>query len=525
MTDIAPDSPLKTTCLSRRIARTIAGGILIASVTTAAGCVVPLAPRSAPSLSDQRAAETDAEEPAGAPDAGQWTDRAVDPSSELSLLDLQRLARQRNPVVAEWAARVAAAEARGRQVRSLYWPTLRSAGQFLLLEDEVAFSDPVFGSIVVQDRRAYTQQTHLSYTVFDWGHRHFLHQARLQDEIGTRERRRRALQELEFHVARLYFGLFEARKDLEVAMASVESLTGALELARNLRRVGRANDADVLVVEANLERRSFTARQIEDLIANLQEDLARLLDLPQDTALRLREPAGLPEPSPPGLAGADRDAYWEGVALVARPELAALDAGHEALRELRSAELTEFLPKFQVFVAHEYSTTESAFRDPDLFSAGVSIGWELFGGGRTRALVDEYLARASELRAEHRLVVHSIHSDVRRALRSLHRARDGVGVAATVVKQAEENRDRVRSHFKNGRATGQELLEAENLLRTEQAKQNRARFEVFRAGARLRFACGLDAVTAGDATATDASEQEAKAPRDADAQQETKATE
>jgi outer membrane protein TolC len=180
------------------------------------------------------------------------------------------------------------------------------------------------------------------------------------------------------------------------------------------------------------------------------------------------------------------------MALERRPELGALEAEHEAALNAWRAARSSFLPRVNLFVAHEYSTTDSAFRDPDLFSGGVNIGWELFDGFRREARLDELEAGAQQVRARHRQLYTSVLTDVRRAWRRRERAADGVRVAAVVVEHARENLRRVTDLFREGRATGQEVLEAEGLLIGERAKAVRARFQVMRAQAALRFAAGLD---------------------------------
>src|SRR5690606_9494863 len=94
-------------------------------------------------------------------------------------------------------------------------------------------------------------------------------------------------------------------------------------------------------------------------------------------------------------------------------------------------------------------------------------------------------ARAEDLRA-------AIIREVRRAERDVMRAADGLEVARRGIERAEENLRQLTDRFNEGRATGQELLEAETLLRGERARAVQARFAFERALASLRSAVGLD---------------------------------
>ncbi len=465
--------------------------IVVAGVLVS-GCLVPR-DRSAPRdlgeargrLGSESAQSTRSKEPPLVA-----SDRAFSRS------ELQSLARERNPNVEEWRARLAAASARTRQVRSLYFPQLRSDGRYVRLDEEIAFSDPVGDQIVVQDRETYTQTTVLSYETFDWGRRHFLHQSSLHEEGSTEARFVRAMQDLDFRVAAIYLGVFETRRDLDVSRASVTSLEGALKLARDLLAVDRVTEADVLVVEARLERRRFQSMQLERVVSRLMEDLAHLLDVPPETEMELSPPTGIEalvarHGSAP-LEPDEADLPWEKLAFYHRAELTALEFAHEAVDNARRAERSAWLPKVGLFVQHQHSTTSSIFSETDVLSGGLSAEWEIFSGLRRKARVDELEARVGEVRAQHRVAVHLVQSEVRDALRGLRLAIKGVDVAAKVVGHARENLDRVTANFEQGRATGQELLEAESLLRTEEARQNRASYGVLRFAARLRFACGLD---------------------------------
>jgi len=462
-------------------------------------CLVPRRVETPPKLPGaERASDPLDFPPARDPDSSRGS---VPTSKRFDLLELQRAARLSNPNVEEWNALVAAAEARSRQARSLYFPMLSTSGQFLRLEEEIAFRDPVGNSIVVQDRDTYTQTTTLGYEAFDWGKRHHLHQASQQRTIGTAAQRRRALQGLDFRAASFLYSILEAQRDREVAEASVKSLEGALARARELRGVDRATEADVLVVEANLERRRFQVRQLEDLTQRLEDDLQRLLGVRSGPSILLVDPEGLPERILPGDdddRALDAPVFletahpWIEHAFETRPELRALDAAHEALENARTAEMAAYFPSVGLFVQHQYSTTESAFASQDIFSGGVNVAWDLFSGLRRSARIDELEAEARVVAAQHEGLRLEVVNEVRDAVRSLRLAYEAVDVAAKVVEHARENHKRVDALFDGGRATGQELLEAESLLRTEEARANRARYGVYRAIAALRFATGLD---------------------------------
>ncbi|MBN1442033.1 MAG: TolC family protein, partial [Planctomycetes bacterium] len=201
------------------------------------------------------------------------------PPCAWSLKDAQREARRRNPTADRLEARIAAAAAREGQIRSAFYPRLHTSGQYLRLDEEVAFRDPLGTVYVVQDREAYTQVTSLTYNVWDWGETWFAAHAGSLDTQRERVLGRRALQALDFQVARLFFAILETEQEIEVQAASVATLQGALDLARSLRDVGRGTEADVLVVEVSLERGKYHQRWLQDRLDDLRDELRLLLEL------------------------------------------------------------------------------------------------------------------------------------------------------------------------------------------------------------------------------------------------------
>ena len=412
--------------------------------------------------------------------------RTLQRRSSLTLEVLQEEARRRNPVASQWAARVVAAEERTRQVRAGYFPVLQSEARYLRIDEEVSFSDPLTNTdIIVQDEDAFTIVNSLRYRLLDWGRVHHAHRASQEDAKRELASQKRVLQSLEFQVARVFYGILSAREELETVETSVKTLEGSLQLANSLESVGRVTRADVLVVEANLERRRLLAREIQDLVEARQEELAVLLDLPPETPISLQPPSETDVPD----ANAQR---YEALALQRREDLRALDAAHQALLEARRSEVATYLPDVGVFLQHEHSTTDSDFRDPDSFSGGVNASWELFDGFRRGARVRELDAEAFRVQGQSRELARRIQLEVRQAVRALVRAADRVGVAATVISQAEENLRRQNALFRQGRASGQELLEAESLLTSERARAVQARFDVALRLEELRFACGVE---------------------------------
>lgn len=456
------------------------------------GCFVPLSSGVAPPL-PIRAGSFGTRAPGpGEGLRGDPTPAGVKTGVPIGLRELRELARERNPSAAELRARVEAAEARLRMARAAFSPMLGAQGRFLRLEHAIESEIPIItGSgpgtetVTFHERESLALTTQLRYTVYNWGRNQFAYRASRHDLNAEDADRKRGMQEIDWAVARVYYGLLEGRRDLEVLEASTRTLTGALWTAEDLLSVGRATEADVLVVRANLQRRAFQLRQARDVVADLEEELARLIDVSPGATLELTEPldtAGDPLPLE----------ELETLALARRSEIRALDERHEALRRQRLALASEYLPEVFFFLQSDLNNGDSVLTENSLFSGGFGLTWSFFDGGRRYYGMAALEAEAVRVAARHREVSALIVRDVRRVRRNLLRSVEAIEVAETVVRHAAENLRRVQELFREGRATGQEVLEAESLLTSERARRSRARFGKGRVRERLRWTVGLD---------------------------------
>jgi outer membrane protein TolC len=402
------------------------------------------------------------------------------------------LARRRYPAVEAWRARIRAAEARLYAARAAFFPLVSAEGRYLRLEDAIEAEIPIITlagpsteTVTFQETEAFSLSTQLRYTLFDWSRNQLVQGARAHELRAEEWWRRRALQEVDWAVARGYFGALLGRSDIEVLQASALALERAVTEARQLLDAGRATEADVLVLEATLERRRFEVRQAEDLLRDFEEELRRLLDLEPDASMPLAGGESEPEP-PPALP------RLEGLAIERRPEFRELREREEALRADSRAAGASWLPEFFFFVQNDVTDSPTVLTERTLFSGGFGVSWTVFDGGRRFHEMHALRAEAEALFAGQRELRGAIVLEVRKAHRDGARAIEGVAVARSVVESAGENLLRVEERFRAGGATGQELLEAEALLTSERARLERALHGARLQRARLRLALGLD---------------------------------
>lgn len=471
-------------------------GLLVTVITLSlTGCLVPLATGEPGELAPAGYAPVPERDEAVPPETPE-TPKSVtsreasaptlpDLTTSLDLRQLQALALARHPRLEAAAARVEAATRLRSAAAGAFFPVVGAEATYLRLEDPIESEIPPLGTVVFQDDETVTLRTRLRYSLHDWGRRQDLHQARGHELEGEKARRLRLEQAVSLGVAAAYFRCLELVEEIEVVRASRDAVRAALQIAEDSFEVDRVTRADVLVFRARLRRVEFQLKSTESQLEEARENLNYWLDLPATTRLELESPG-----DPPDLETSLDVLVRRG--LERRQELVALSRAREALREQADALATTYLPELFLFVEHQYSDPATALSEESLLSGGLGVSWELFDGGiryqESRAL----RARQRELESTWRDRQARVTEEIRQAHRAWQLSEEALAVATSVLEPAEENLERVTDLFQLGRATGQEVLEAEALLGAERAEQARALYRRHLSYHALRHALGLD---------------------------------
>jgi outer membrane protein TolC len=179
-----------------------------------------------------------------------------------------------------------------------------------------------------------------------------------------------------------------------------------------------------------------------------------------------------------------------------RPDLAALDRAGRALERRRAAVRAEVLPRLDAAVSWSWSDG-SPYAQDRWATGAVVLTWAPFEAGtrgpRAAALDAERAALAADLEEARR----GAEVEVRAALAELFTARTAVAVAERGVEQAGETLRVEAERHTAGRATTNDLLDAEAALRRERTTRDLARLDVIRAHLRLALATGEEAFLGG----------------------------
>lgn len=247
---------------------------------------------------------------------------------------------------------------------------------------------------------------------------------------------------------------------------------------------GRALEADALKLRLAVDRAELDELTLAELREVALAALARAVG-----ASGVVEPAGIP-------SATELYAWTDGAGgeHSPRPDLDALAAAHDAAEHRRAAVRAEALPRLDARAAWSW-TSGSPYDQDHWLDASVSLTWTPLAAG-TRA------ARAAALAARREAIARELAEaesgravEMRAARAQLVTARATVVVGERGIAQASEALRVERQRHAAGRATTNDLLDAEAALREQTTRHDVARLDVARAAVRLWLADGTHSLS------------------------------
>lgn len=286
-----------------------------------------------------------------------------------------------------------------------------------------------------------------------------------------------------------YWSLVTARESARVLAESIDSYEAHLKDARNRFDVGIAASNEVLTVQVERDRAELARLQAENGAEVANANLARILGLPTSTRIETAEPVTAPAAEP------ENEEALAAAALEARPELIALRERIASARASAAVRRAATRPQVGLSLGYDYANPNNRIfplRDEfeATWTAGVTLGFNAWDGGRTAAAVEEAEARASSLERRLADTERRLRLDVASRLADLRTARAAVSVSQRNLEAARENLRVAQDRYREGVIPSSELLDAETLLLRASLDQTDAATRVRVALANLDRAVG-----------------------------------
>jgi len=426
--------------------------------------------------------------------------------TELTIEDAVRIALHSNPSLASAADRAAQARARLAHAHSRYWPAVKSSASAAYVDTADASYRPELG--VDDPETYYRAELSASWVLFDGFARKFsVAIARCgaeESEAALREARR----QIALAVTQTYLSAQLARENMAIAEADAAFNARLLEETRAKRALGAGSLTDELNFEIRANAAASALIEARRDYALTRIGLAALMGistaaLPEDLAL-----AALPAGSPAELSAPEEEPALE-QALARRPDLvrarASVARTEGAVGNARAA----YSPALAFSAGLTGERAEDAgFSSDDLGStAGITLSYSFFDGGKRRAALRESHAAADEAANQLREAELTVLRETRNAVITLKSAQAQLRLQRRNTSLVEQNRSLVEKAYSAGQTSLTRLNEAQRDMVSAQVQLARARVAVRKARAEQGAAVGHVVNAAAEQARTDTGPQ------------------
>ncbi len=414
-----------------------------------------------------------------------------DVTTPLSLTDALALATTGNRRIAESEHGVDAAAARVRDTRGKLLPATTGSGRYTWYTSELrnavalpagTFPGVTNPSFVIREQQSGrvngTATVPLDVTGQVW-------KTLTAAQAGYRGERARAWAtslEQKVAVIRAYFDVLEAQRLRGVVQQDIATDRTQLANAQQRYDSGRLTKNELLVVQVKLQDAEQELRQRELDIDRarwaLNEATGRPVDAPT-TVVDVGE-----RPQLPAVEDALRDAFAN------NPVLLSLLEEQQRLEDTAAALARSRLPRFEAGGAADW-TSEKILQPQGLGSAFVGFSWDLGTDGRREAQLAEARIQADRNRLAIERELRELESAIRETQRAAAERLSALDTARGAVGQAEENLRIRQQQFDAGRATSEDVLDAQLLLTRQRATLATALYQAHTRRAELQELMGL----------------------------------
>ena len=412
-------------------------------------------------------------------------------ASPLSLTDALALATSGNRRIAEADREVDAAAARVRDTRGRLLPATTGSGRYTwytsALRNAVALPAGLVPgatnpSFVIREQQSgrlngatvvpldVTGQLWKTLTAAQAGYR------------GERARAWATTLAQKVVVIRAYFDLLQARELRGVVEQNIELDRAQVANAQQRYDAGRLTKNELLVVQVALQDREQQERQRNLDIDRARRDLNEAIGRPVDAPTAVVDVAD--RPALPSVDDALKDAFAN------NPVLLSLVEEQQRLEDTATALARGRLPRFEGGGTADW-TSEKILQPQGIGSGYVGFSWDLGTDGRREAQLAEARIQADRNRLAIERELRELESAVRDTRDAAAERLAALDTARAAVGQAEENLRIRQQQFDAGRATSEDVLDAQALLTQQRATLATALYEAHTRRAELQELMGL----------------------------------
>jgi outer membrane protein TolC len=403
---------------------------------------------------------------------------------KLALDEAVSLATQHNSTVKIAGDKVKATDARVKEARASYFPSLANDStavhiaekQHIEIPEGSLGSYPQVGPIpgtgisLAQGRPNFgLSTTTLSLPITQYFKVRAGVDVARADAAGARADVRRSENEVAYKVKEVYYAILATERRRDAVSAQIRAAELRITETRNAVETGVALQVKATEVRAQIAQETYVHGQLQDAVDDMSQELADLCGLAVDTELQLSQPEAASAPSPEAEAAVKE-------ALARNPEIESaahqVDKARAALRAARA----EYIPEVSAFAQHEYQDG-APFLTSNNGVFGFHMTWTIFEFGKRRGQVSERSAELAQAEENLAHLQNQVRIDVEKAVRKLNRAQTGVDSAKELVAATTEARRVSSDEAEAGTANRSVFLESEASMLSAEADLLRAEYD------------------------------------------------
>jgi len=409
-------------------------------------------------------------------------------------LNLERcveIALKMHPNIAAAIHNVNANASRVGQAKSNYYPQINWTSNY----NRISFSSRVTsnnttgssagGSNVSGKNEAFDQYFtgfNLSQMIYDFGKTPTQVKIQNFNLDSTRSDLENVLGQVVFNVRQAYYGVLQAKRNMDVSADTVKQYQQHLEQARGFYEVGTKPKFDVTKAEADLSNVKLNLIKAENALKLSVVNLNNAIGVPDAPEYILVDILSFQKYTITFEDALDK-AYKK------RPDLQSIIARKQAAESSIDFAKTGYYPVLTGNAA--YSWSGEKFPLDHGWDVGAALTFPLFSGFLTKYQVEEAKANLNVLKANEELLRQSIFSDVQQAYLNLKQAEESIPTAELGVKQAQENFEIAIGRYAAGVGNPIEVTDAEVLLANAKLSYIQALYNYKVSQANLEKAMGM----------------------------------
>lgn len=308
-----------------------------------------------------------------------------------------------------------------------------------------------------------------------------------QNALASEQTRRELLQQqTAYYVHQLFYQAQALKQQRKIQEASRRRLRVQLDQTRSLFRAAQVMAFDTLQVYNQTLQLDIETEQNQRDQRLLDLQMARTLDLPE---VRPIAEAAL---NKPGASYPDLDSLKQ-AALQRRPELAGVRLGQSATQLSRKLAIAAFYPNLNAEASYHYAKpglNQVANEWMRYGMIGMNLQWNLWRGRQDRHRAQQAEVEFTRLTLQERELLRSISYDVERSWENLKFAGRQIALAEQLLAQQQERYRIVTTQQREGVASTNDAVVAENDLRQAELQLQRALVQYYVSQSELRLATG-----------------------------------